>query len=90
MFWLELARPWRSLLASGRRYAAPERRVGGSFCCLWFRRSKIDAYLNGLILLPPLECDLIAQAVNELIDEISPLPCAPYGANLGRVGRATG
>lgn len=83
VFWLELARPGKVCWASGRRYAAPERRVGGFSCCLWFRRSKIDAYLNGLILLPPLECDLIAQAANELIDEISPLPCAPYWPTSG-------
>jgi hypothetical protein len=43
---------------------------------------EMDAYLNGLIVLPPLECDLIAEAVNELIDEIPPLPRAPYGADL--------
>lgn len=43
---------------------------------------EVDAYLNGLISLPPLECDLIAHAVNELIDEIPPLPRAPYRADL--------
>jgi hypothetical protein len=43
---------------------------------------EIDAYLKGLILLPPLECDLIAEAVNELIDEMPPLPRASYGADL--------
>jgi hypothetical protein len=43
---------------------------------------ELDAYLYGLIVLPPLECDLIAEAVNELIDEIPPLPRAPYGADL--------
>ncbi|RJT81060.1 hypothetical protein D6T63_07745 [Arthrobacter cheniae] len=39
---------------------------------------EVDAYLSGIIVLPPLECDLIAHAVNELIDEIPPLPRAPY------------
>ncbi|BBE24489.1 hypothetical protein MN0502_33720 (plasmid) [Arthrobacter sp. MN05-02] len=43
---------------------------------------ELDAYLHGLIVLPPLECDLIAEAVNELIDEIPPLPRAPYRADL--------
>jgi hypothetical protein len=43
---------------------------------------EMDAYLHGLIFLPLLECDLIAEAVNELIDEIPPLPRAPYGADL--------
>lgn len=43
---------------------------------------EMDAYLHGLIVLPQLECDLIAEAVNELIDEIPPLPRAPYGADL--------
>jgi hypothetical protein len=42
----------------------------------------VDAYLNALIYLPPLQCDLIAEAVNELIDEIPPLPRAPYGADI--------
>ncbi|MCU1634451.1 MAG: hypothetical protein JWM61_3103 [Micrococcaceae bacterium] len=44
---------------------------------------ELDAYLNGLIVLPPLECDLIAVAVNELIDEIPPLPRAPFGVDVG-------
>jgi hypothetical protein len=43
---------------------------------------EMDAYLNGLIVLPPLECDLIAVAVNELIDEVPPLPRAPFGADV--------
>jgi hypothetical protein len=45
---------------------------------------ELDAYVHGLIVLPHLECDLVAQAVNELIDEIPPLPRAPYGADIGR------
>jgi hypothetical protein len=43
---------------------------------------EVDAYLNALIYLPQLECDLIAEAVNELIDEIPALPRAPYGADI--------
>jgi hypothetical protein len=43
---------------------------------------EMNAYLNGLITLPPLQCDLTAHAVNELIDEIPPLPRAPYRAEL--------
>lgn len=37
-----------------------------------------EAYLHGLLRLPVQECDLLAQAVNELIDEEPPLPRAPY------------
>jgi hypothetical protein len=43
---------------------------------------ELDAYLNGLITLPSLECDLIAHAVNELIDEVAPLPRAPYRSTM--------
>lgn len=43
---------------------------------------EVDAHLNGLITLPRLECDLISHAVNELIDEIPPLPRAPYHVDL--------
>ncbi|RJT75096.1 hypothetical protein D6T63_18065 [Arthrobacter cheniae] len=43
---------------------------------------EVDAYLSGMIVLPPVECDLIAHAVNELIDEIPALPRAPYQNDL--------
>ncbi|PPB49855.1 hypothetical protein C4K88_03960 [Arthrobacter pityocampae] len=43
---------------------------------------EFDAYLHRAITIPQLQCDLIAHAVNELIDEIPPLPRAPYGADI--------
>ncbi len=39
---------------------------------------EIDAYLNQMIVLPAMECDKLAQAINELIDEIPPPHRAPY------------
>jgi hypothetical protein len=39
---------------------------------------EVDAYLQGMLALPPLQRDLLAHAANELIDEIPPLPRAPY------------
>ncbi|PPB48065.1 hypothetical protein C4K88_16595 [Arthrobacter pityocampae] len=39
---------------------------------------EIDAYLNRMIALPPTECDKLAHAVNELIDDIPPRPRAPF------------
>jgi hypothetical protein len=38
---------------------------------------EIDAYLNGAIALPPMQHDLLAHAINERLDEITP-PRAPY------------
>ncbi|WP_104164924.1 hypothetical protein [Arthrobacter sp. SX1312] len=38
---------------------------------------EVDAYLNGLITLTPLDRDLVSLAVNELIAERLP-PTAPY------------
>ena len=38
---------------------------------------EVDAYLNGLITLTPLDRDLVSLAVNELIAETRP-PTAPY------------
>ena len=43
---------------------------------------EVNAYLNALTYLPPLECDLVAEAINELIDEIPALPRAPYGTDI--------
>ncbi|BBE21303.1 hypothetical protein MN0502_01860 [Arthrobacter sp. MN05-02] len=40
----------------------------------------IDAYLNGLTYLTLLDRDLVAHAVNELINE-QPRPAAPYSTN---------
>jgi hypothetical protein len=38
---------------------------------------EVDAYLNGLITLTPMDRDLVSHAVNELITETPP-PTAPY------------
>ncbi|MDQ0734726.1 hypothetical protein [Arthrobacter agilis] len=38
----------------------------------------IDGFLAGLISLPLTECNLLAHAVNELIEEQPPHPKAPY------------
>ncbi|WP_434992089.1 hypothetical protein [Arthrobacter sp. Ld5] len=38
---------------------------------------EIDAYLNRMIALPPMECDKLAHAINELIDDIPPKLRAP-------------
>jgi hypothetical protein len=43
---------------------------------------EIEAYLAGLMPLPPLECDLLALAVNELIDELPPRRRAPFSDEL--------
>ncbi|KHL04334.1 hypothetical protein [Sinomonas humi] len=39
---------------------------------------EVDAYLNGLLVLPELQRDLVSHAVNELIDEKSGPRRAPY------------
>lgn len=39
---------------------------------------EVDAYLNALLSLPTLQRDLLAHAVNELIDELPTPPRAPY------------
>jgi hypothetical protein len=39
---------------------------------------EIDAYLNGSLELPAYERDLLAHAVNELINELPPRRKAPY------------
>jgi hypothetical protein len=43
---------------------------------------EVDAYLQGLYSLPPLQRDLLARAANELIDALPALPHAPYAADL--------
>lgn len=42
---------------------------------------EINAYLNGSMDLPTHERDLVAHAVNELIDELPPRLMAPYSTN---------
>jgi hypothetical protein len=39
---------------------------------------EIDAYLNQMIDLPAAECDTLAHAINELIDDLPSLGRAPY------------
>lgn len=46
---------------------------------------EVDAYIHSALSLPPLERDLLAQAANELIDELPPPPRAPYSEDLTRV-----
>ncbi|ADX74501.1 hypothetical protein Asphe3_33960 [Pseudarthrobacter phenanthrenivorans Sphe3] len=38
---------------------------------------EVEAYLQGLLSLPPMQRDLLALAANELIDDL-PRPRAPY------------
>ena len=38
---------------------------------------EVEAYLQGLLSLPPVQRDLLALAANELIDDL-PRPHAPY------------
>ncbi len=47
---------------------------------------ELEAYLNGLMPLPVEECNLLAHAVNDLIDEEPPLPRAPYRQPGGQPG----
>jgi hypothetical protein len=46
---------------------------------------EVDAYIHSALSLPPLERDLLAQAANELIDELPPPPRAPYLEDLRQV-----
>lgn len=39
---------------------------------------EVNAYLQGMLSLPPLQRDLLAHAANELIADIPPLPRATY------------
>ena len=46
---------------------------------------ELDAYLHQALHLPPLQRDLLAQAANELINDLIdevPLPQAPYTSDL--------
>ncbi|WP_458116016.1 hypothetical protein [Arthrobacter sp. D2-10] len=43
---------------------------------------EVEAYLNASFSLPAIERDLLAHAVNELIDMIPPPPRAPYSSDL--------
>lgn len=43
---------------------------------------EVQAYLQGIYSLPELQRDLLACAANELIDQLPPLPRAPFAADL--------
>jgi hypothetical protein len=43
---------------------------------------EIDAYLNQMIVLPAIECDKLAHAINELIGQRPPVTRAPYRDDL--------
>jgi hypothetical protein len=51
---------------------------------------EIEAYLAGLMPLPSLECDLLALAVNELIDDLPPRRRAPFSDELVRAHAGSG
>lgn len=40
--------------------------------------TEVEAYVHGALSLPGLERDVLAHAANELIEELPPLPLAPY------------
>ncbi len=44
---------------------------------------EVEAYLAGLMPMPATECDLLALAVNELIDELPPRLRAPFSDEMG-------
>jgi hypothetical protein len=43
---------------------------------------EVGAYIESVLSLPPEQRDLIAQAANELLDELPPPPRAPYSDDL--------
>lgn len=45
---------------------------------------ELDAYLHGMIPLTPLDRNMVAHAVNEMISDI-PRPAAPYDDTFGDV-----
>ncbi|CAN7207697.1 hypothetical protein LJR013_000638 [Pseudarthrobacter oxydans] len=50
---------------------------------------EVEAYLQGLLSLPPVQRDLLALAANELIDDL-PRPRAPYSDDFPGSGDAPG
>ncbi|KQO03873.1 MULTISPECIES: hypothetical protein [unclassified Arthrobacter] len=50
---------------------------------------EVEAYLAGLIPLPPLECDLLALAVNEMVDDLPPRRRARFCDDLVRAHSAS-
>jgi hypothetical protein len=74
-----------------KRFAAAVRYSGLDLDAIWLRyfsiggaagEYEVDAYLNALLSLPTLQRDLLAHAVNELIDELPTPPRAPYSASV--------
>ncbi len=45
-------------------------------------QTELEAHLQGLMMLPAEQADILSHAVNELIDERPPLPRAPYSDDL--------
>lgn len=41
-------------------------------------QTELEAHLQGLMMLPVEQADILSHAVNELIDELPPGPRAPY------------
>lgn len=85
-------RPMRSMPdgSDRHRFLAALRASGLSVEQLWLRyfglggeagKVEIEAYLSGLLPLPPLQHDLLAHAINERLDELAP-PRAPYSTDL--------
>jgi hypothetical protein len=69
-----------------RRLRSAMRAAGISISELWLKyfgmsgdagEYEVEAYLQGLLSLPPVQRDLLALAANELIDDL-PRPHAPY------------
>ena len=81
-----------------RRLRAAMRAAGISASELWLKyfgvsgdagEYEVEAYLQGLLSLPPVQRDLLALAANELIDEL-PRPRAPYSDDFeGSTGEST-
>lgn len=42
---------------------------------------ELDAYINASYFLPTVQHDILAQAVNEMIDMLPPSPRAPFSTN---------
>ena len=47
---------------------------------------EIEAYLAGLMPLPPLQHNILAHAINERLDELGPPRRAPYRPDTGNDG----
>lgn len=79
-----------SQVPAHRRFLDALGATGLSLGALWMRyfalgrdagEVEVEAYVSGLISMPPLEHDVLAHAINERLDEIAP-PRAPYSESL--------